>query len=195
MKDSFDELLKQPVPERKPLSQEEGKEAIITAWKLRDIAKAKIPEGKDFIMIVFEKTEDIHQRITLYSGKKIEMQKPRNPKTDLVIMVSEEKKNESGEMIPTRVVDKYFFADDEVTKTTFDLRGTKDVNFGRLNINIGADREGKFQDVNANFQMSDPSLINKQAERQINQRTEETYHPNAADLNNLLANLSSTKPL
>lgn len=192
MNEPIDEVLRNLLPEGEQLTPEGKKEAMDVAKQVWIKAMEKTG-GKEYAH-VSNKTLYTTQGIAIYSGEKVEMQKPRNPKTDLIIMVSEEKRDENGNMVSTRVVDKYFFAPGEVTKITFDLSGTKDVNLGKLNINIGADSEGKFQDVHAGFQMSDPSLIRKQAERQINQRTEQAYNPNKADLTTLLQNVSSAKP-
>lgn len=190
-KEAIDQFLEKLPTEREPLSEEERKEAAVTAREVREKAMEKAGD-KDYASFFIE-TPDARKHITLYAGEKVAMHKPENPNTDFVIMVSEDAKDENGDMVATRIVHKYFFAPDEITKTTFDLRGTKNINFGKLDINIAADSEGKFQDVNAHAQMSDPNLIRKQAERQMDQRTEETYHPDKADLSNLLAAISSAK--
>lgn len=185
------QVLGKLLAERKPLSEEEAKEAVAAGREVWRKAMEKA-EGKKYASLWHE-TPDTREHITLYTDEKIAMHKPENPNTDLVIMTSKEVRGKEGEMIATRIVHKYFFAPDEVTKTTFDLTGTKDINFGKLDINIGVDNEGKFQDVHAHAQMSDLNLIRKQAERQMEQRIEETYHPDKADLSNLLAAISSAK--
>ncbi len=181
--ESIDEFLKKVTQERKPLSEEEKREIMEVAREVWKKAMEK-SEGKDSASLVNE-TSDTRQRLTVFRGEKVAMHKPKNPNIDLVIMSSRE---------GSRIVDKYFFSPNEVTKTTFDLTGTRDIDIGKLTVNMGFSAEG-LRVEKTHLEKSDPVVIRKQAKKQEERRTEVTYHPDKVDLEHLLSSLSSARLL
>lgn len=187
----IDEFLKRAIVERKQLSDQEREDAMSVArevWK-KAIEKAN---GKEYEMF-FNISPESEQRISLFLGQKVAIHKPENPKTDLVIMVSESLKDEKGNMALTGIVNKYFFAPNEVVKKEFNLRGVKPIN-SRMTVDASIGESMDLRDIKfANPRLEfDPNVM-EQARRQEEQRTEETYHPDKADLSSLLSDLSSAK--
>ena len=118
---------------------------------------------KDYTIVV-NKTPDGTQRFALYLGQKIEMHKPTNPNTDLVINVSKLAKDRDGKAVLKNCQKIYFFAPDEITVVEFGVN-----------------------DIKVDFTNFD------QVMRGVEQMTQEIYHPGKSDLTNLLSNLSSAK--
>lgn len=165
--ESIDDFLKEVATERKPLSEEERREAMRIVLQVREIAIKK-SEGGEVIDFV-NRYPDYQQEISIHLDKEdIEMLKPKNPQTELAVITQKKATDKNGKVV-FREDKLYFFAPDEVIVVEF---GMKDIKLGFTN----------------------PANLD-QAMRTVEQMTQEEYHPGKTDLNNLLSDLSSAEPM
>lgn len=165
--ETIKQFLEKLPAERKLLSEEEKKEAAVTAREVREKAMEKAG-GKDFVSL---QNPDTNQEIRLYLGVKAQGLPGKDPGVDLVIKVI----NFIDPELPANIVHDYCFNPDGVEKTTYDLSATKPINFKKL------------------LSIEDPKKRADIIARAKEQITEETYEPNKDELTVLLRNLSSAK--
>lgn len=167
----LDKVLKAAITERKPLSEDERKEAMTIA---RDIWKKAMEKlnGKECVLL---KTKDGNSTIIIDAGKQakeILLALGKDFKADLIISV--QKMN--PQQLPEAFIHDYYLMPDGVKKTTFDLSGVKPISLNML------------------WAIEDPIqrtiIANREKARAEAQRTEETHEPDKADLTNLLQDLS-----
>lgn len=181
MSESVDEFLERVSAPRKPLTDQEKKEAMEVASEIRKKAE-EIAGGKDKVslMDIGESSRDLTSHVTIYLGKGIdEFNAHRNlryeydqkyPKSDLIIEVRFHQHDEKDKEMRLPI-HEYDFTADGVIKTIFDSGITGSEVLKRI-LERGEDEVLRTAEL----------------------KTEETYHPDKADLSDLLANLSSAKP-
>ena len=176
--ESTDEFLTKVATERKPLSALEKREAMQVAWKVRDIAKGKIPESKEAVILKNDEKQDT--RYTVYVDRlKVGANKPpwAPQDSDLSIRVAIIVRNVEGGLVPESF-DSYYISSSDVVKETA----------------IFPQHSKRAEE--ADF-IENPLLreiaARKQARLSKEQTTTEVFHPNKADLQSLLSIVSSAK--
>ena len=178
---SVDEFLEKAATERKPLSEEEKKEAMVVARKVWRAAIEKT-NGKDFVLLKKE-TPNAHTYLNIDTH--IDKNSPNRkeyPNTDLIISVYREIRDAKGQM-NTVEMSVYSFSPEKVTKRTFspDSDMTEyDKSYYSSKI-IGSPEHDL--------------AMSKYWQASKERSTQEVYHPDKADLTTLLQNLSSAKPI
>lgn len=168
---SIEQFLEELPAERKLLSEEERKEAMVVAREVWKKAMEKT-KGQSSISLKAEIAGG-EQSIVLFTGEKVETFHPENPRTDLVINVNPPM-DKDGNAISS-IVHQYRFAPDEVVKRTVDMSAQRSIN------------------VNQFLEIKNPVERTNIIERARAQQMEEVYHPDKADLSGLLAAISSVK--
>ena len=170
--ESIDEVLRKATAERKPLTEQEKKEAMAVAgqvWKTA-IEKAK---GRDAHL----HKEDEESRTYIWIN--VPKQKPTQDSPDLEILVSRQKFNEKGTTDSPKI-ESWKFSPGEVTKTDFH----------------SSSNEVAFEAANA---IEDPwkreMAIRKYHKRNIERQTQESFDPNGEELEVLHSLISSAQPV
>lgn len=181
MAESVDDFLRKVSEERKTLTDQEKKDAMEVASEIRKKVE-EIAKGKDKAAVSMRTGEQwpyLSQFIFIYSGEANSYYNDRNPNADLVIVVDPVKYEEERRIqLPKQ---EYYFTPHEVIKTITDPGISATEASGRLKQVLG-----KGEGIRG---------VEAELDRIEELRTEETYHPNKADLSNLLANLSSSTPV
>lgn len=177
--ESIDNVLKKATTERKPLSEEEKREAMEAGKEVWRTAM-EATKGRRSVDL---KLEDLDCSILIYiynpRHKESKHSKAflQDPDTDLVISVFRQVRDERG-ISSVAEMDRYEFAPGKVTKL--------EMHPGQTDIN-------KYLSIKDPFQAE--LAMRNDAKREKEQRTEERYHPDKEDLQNLLSVVSSAKEL
>jgi len=174
--ESIDNFLKRVGATREPLSEQEKKEAMIVAWKVRDIAKGKIPKGKEFGILTNAKQTE---RFIIYAEPLAEDKPPWVPRdSNLQIDVLRSVQNAMGGMVNVGF-DSYYISSSGVIKQTVIYPSPDQL------------EEAHFQEKH----IPREPVSTKKARLSREQSTQEIYHPDKEDLTSLLSDISSAKPL
>ena len=116
--DPFDDFLRKVSAERRPLTQQEEREAMIAAWELRDLVKKKIPGEK--AMVILERVEQKEKEAQII----LERLKPEDDRlswapqdSDVSIVVPWKVIDSNGRII-NHSLDLYFISSSAAAKET-----------------------------------------------------------------------------
>lgn len=180
MVEPIEEFLEQAAAERKPLSEQEKEEAMVVArevWK-KAMEYAESPASSNRGL----EDKDSHTSISIYKNprpQEFRFGELLDPNTDLVITLVKTARDANTfrtSTAKTADMDIYIFSPSKVTKLERRMVPTK------------VDRY-----VATGDRIQTVPVVNKDANRQREQETQEGYHPKKEDLQDLLNKLSSAK--
>ena len=116
--ESTEEFLARVTAERSPLTKQDEREAMIAVWKVRDLAKSKIPGGKE--MVILEKVEQEGEGEMIFLGQlKPEDDRPSwAPQDSDVSITVLWRVRDSKHGIIEQSMDLYFISSSAVAKET-----------------------------------------------------------------------------
>lgn len=175
--ESIDEVLRKATAERKPLTDQEMKEAMVVAGEVWKKAMERTKEFKEGEPPTLREEDDKGRTYVYIDPQKQRLDLIDSP--DLRIQVSRQTRNNNGQHNPAWT-DIYKISPTSVTKTHQEHTAN----------------EGVLQQA---LSTEDPlqmeSALNDYHQKMKEQGIQESYHPDRADLQRLLVLVSSAKPV